>query len=91
MLVAQMAAAHIATMIFICRLAQAETVLQQDSAEQAFKLARTFTAQVEAVKRYRSDGRQIVRVERVTVEASGQAIVGAVSPRLGGGGACNGE
>jgi hypothetical protein len=38
-----------------------------------------FTTQVEALKRYRSDGQQTVRVERVTVEAGGQAVVGSVS------------
>lgn len=80
MLASQMAAVHMATMTFARRLAHVETLPQQDSAEKAFnKLARTFTAQVEALKRYRSDGHQTVRVERVTVEAGGQAIVGAVT------------
>jgi hypothetical protein len=47
---------------------------QQDSAERAFnKLARTFAAQVEALKRYRSGGEQTVRVEHVTVNEGGQA------------------
>jgi hypothetical protein len=50
---------------------------QQDSAERAFNmLARTFAAQVEALKRYRTGGGQTVRVERVT---RGQAIVGNVT------------
>jgi hypothetical protein len=53
---------------------------QQDSAERAFnKLVRTFAAQVEALKRYRTGGEQTVRVERVTVNEGGQAIVGNVS------------
>ena len=53
---------------------------QQDSAERAFnKLARTFTAQVEALKRYRNRADQTVRVEHVTVNEGGQAIVGNVS------------
>ena len=57
-----------------------ENIRQQDSAERAFnKLARTFAAQVEALKRYRSGGEQTVRVEHVTVNEGGQAIVGNVS------------
>lgn len=88
MLGAQMAAVHMATMTFARRLAHVENLQQQDSAERAFnKLARTFATQVEALKRYRSKGQQTVRVERVTVEAGGQAVVGAVSaPAAGGGG-----
>jgi LmbE family N-acetylglucosaminyl deacetylase len=86
MLASQMAAVHLATMTFARRLAHVENIPQQDAAERAFnKLARTFTTQIEALKRYRSDGKQTVRVERVTVEAGGQAVVGAVSlPRSRG-------
>jgi hypothetical protein len=80
MLASQMAAVHLATMTFARRLAHVENLPQQEGAERAFnKLARTFTTQVEALKRYRSDGQQTVRVERVTVEAGGQAVVGSVS------------
>lgn len=87
MLAVQMAAVHLATMTFARRLAHVENLPQQEGAERAFnKLARTFTTQIEALKRYRSDGKQTVRVERVTVEAGGQAVVGAVSVRSPGGG-----
>jgi hypothetical protein len=80
MLAAQMAAVHNATMTFARRLNHVDNIPQQDSAERAFnKLARTFAVQVEALKRYRSGGEQIVRVERVTVNEGGQAIVGAVT------------
>ena len=41
-------------------------------------LARTYSAQMDSLKRYRSKGQQIVRVERVNVESGGQAVVGAV-------------
>jgi hypothetical protein len=59
-----------------------ENIPQQDSAERAFnKLARTFAAQVEALKRYRTGGGQTVRVEHVTIHEGGQAIVGNVSQR----------
>jgi hypothetical protein len=80
MLAAQMAAVHMATMTFARRLANVDTIPQQDSAGRAFnKLARTFAAQMEALKRYRSTGQQKVTVEHVTVQAGGQAIVGNVA------------
>jgi hypothetical protein len=89
MLAAQMAAVHNATMTFARRLNHVDNIPQQDSAERAFnKLARTFAAQVEALKRYRTGGQQKVTVEHVTVNAGGQAIVGNVgtpsSPGVGG-------
>ena len=80
MLAAQMAAVHNATMTFARRLNHVENIPQQDSAERAFnKLARTFAAQVETLKRYRSSSEQTMRVEHVTVNNGGQAIVGDVS------------
>ena len=80
MLAVQMAAVHDATMTLARRLNKTETIPQQDSAERAFnKLARTFAAQIEALKRYRSAGEQTVRVEHVTVNDGGQAIVGNVT------------
>ena len=80
MLAAQMAAVHNATMTFARRLAHVDNIPQQDSAERAFnKLAKTFASQVEALKRYRTGGEQIVRVEHVTVNEGGQAIVGRVT------------
>jgi hypothetical protein len=86
MLAAQMAAVHSATMTFARRLNHVDNLAQQDSAERAFnKLARTFTAQVEALKRYRSRGEQTVRVEHVTVNEGGQAIVGHVADWGGAG------
>src|SRR4051794_32591467 len=80
MLAAQMAAVHRATLTFARRLNHVETIPQQDSAERAFnKLARTFTAQMEALKRYRTGGEQKVTVQYVTVNEGGQAVVGHVS------------
>ncbi len=79
MLAAQMAAVHMAILTFARRLAHTENIPQQDSAERAFnKLARTFTTQMEALKRYRTGGQQTVTVEHVTVKAGGQAFVGNV-------------
>lgn len=80
LLCAQMAAIHQATMMMARRLNLAETLPQQDAAERALnKLARTYAAQIEAMKRYRGTGQQKVVVEHVTVNAGGQAIVGSVT------------
>jgi hypothetical protein len=87
MLAAQMAAVHTASMTFARRLANVENIPQQDSAQTAFnKLARTFAAQVEALKRYRSGGEQKMTVQHVHVAEGGQAIVGNVSAPAPGGG-----
>jgi hypothetical protein len=52
---------------------------QQDSAQNALnKLMRTFTNQVETLKRYRSNAQQTVKVEHVHIYEGGQAIVGNV-------------
>ena len=88
MLAVQMATVHTATMSMARRLA-AEDPEHQDSAERALnKLARTFTAQVEALKRYRTGGEQKVTVQHVSVSDGGQAIVGNVTqaPARGGAG-----
>jgi RecC C-terminal domain len=80
MLAAQMAVVHLMTMKLAQRLRHAEILPQQDSAERALnKLARTFTTQLEALKRYRSGGEQKVTVQHVSVSEGGQAIVGNVT------------
>jgi len=85
MLAAQMAAIHTATMTFTRRLANVETIQQQDSAERALnKLARTFAMQMEALKRYRTGGEQKVTVQHVSVNEGGQAIVGNVNQAASG-------
>ncbi|WP_458790895.1 hypothetical protein [Yoonia sp. MH D7] len=79
LLFTQMAAIHQATMMLARRLNHVENIPQQDAAERALnKLGRTYAAQMDTLKRYRSKG-QTVRVERVTVESGGQAIVGNVT------------
>jgi hypothetical protein len=84
LLFTQMAAVHQATMMMARRLNHVDNIRQQDAAERALnKLGRTYAAQMDTLKRYRSKG-QTVRVERVTVESGGQAIVGNVTK---GGGA----
>ena len=67
-------------MTFARRLNRVENIPQQDSAERALnKLARTFTSQMEALKRYRSEGQQKILVQHTstmntTVNAD-QAVV----------------
>jgi hypothetical protein len=80
MLAVQMGAIHQATMMMAWRLNHVANIAQQDAAERALnKLARTYTMQMEALKRCRTGGQQKVTVEHVTVNAGGQAIVGAVA------------
>lgn len=86
MLAAQMAATHLATMTMAGRLNRIDNIPQQDSTERALnKLARTYTTQMDTLKRYRAKANQTVRVERVTVEDGGKAIVGDVSYQGGEG------
>ena len=80
MLVAQMAAVHMAAMKPSRRLAKANYLEHRDSAERMFnKLMRTFVTQMEALKRYRTGGQQKVTVQHVNVGEGGQAIVGNVT------------
>ena len=80
MLAAQMAAVHLAIMALARRLASVKSLPEQDSAERALnKSMRTFTTQMEALKRYRTGGEQKVTVQHVTVGEGGQAIVGNVN------------
>ena len=80
MLATQMASVHIAMMRFSGLLASAENAVQFEIYERAFtKLARTFSVQIEALRKHRSGGTQVVVVKHVRVEAGGQAIVGNVT------------
>ena len=86
LLAVQMAAIHTATMVAARRLTHCETLAQQDSNSSMLnKLARTFSAQIETLKRYRADGEQKVTVQHQHVNVSAnQAVVGI---NQGGGGA----
>ena len=54
------------------------------NANRANKLLKTFIAQVEALKKYRTGGQQKMTVEHVHVHKGGQAIVGSVNQGEGG-------
>lgn len=85
MLAVQMAATHVALIRSSRWLAGAETIPQVEAHYSGYnKLARTYAAQVEALRKHRNGGSQTVRVEHVTVEAGAQAVVGNV--QTGGGG-----
>jgi hypothetical protein len=85
MLAVQMAATHVATIRSARWLANTESIPQVQAHYVGFnKLARTFAAQVEALRKHRTGGTQTVTVQHVTVSDGGQAIVGNV--QHGGGG-----
>lgn len=79
MLAVQMAATHVAMIRSARWLAGANNIPQVQAHYTGFnKLARTFAAQVEALRKHRTGGEQRVTVQHVTVADGGQAIVGAV-------------
>ena len=84
MLSVQMAATHVATIRSARWLANTDSIAQVQAHYTGFnKLARTFAAQVEALRKHRTGGEQRVLVQHVNVSDGGQAIVGNVS--TGGG------
>ncbi|MGR3757268.1 MAG: hypothetical protein ACU0AT_08610 [Tranquillimonas sp.] len=80
MLVVQMTATHTAATEMARRLADMSSSCQvRESLERSVsRLSRTYHAQMEALKKRRAKAQQTVRVERVTVESGGQAVVGSV-------------
>ena len=86
MLAAQMVATHEAAMECFRRAALSEQTFvgRELGLKYGDKLVRSFAALTDALNRHRGKGQQVVRVEHVTVQAGGQAIVGAVTQ--GGGG-----
>ena len=79
MLAVQLAATHVATIRQAGWLAKSENQAQLDGRGNGYnKLARTFAAQVETLRKHRNGGNQTVTVQHVNVEDGGQAIVGNV-------------
>ena len=84
LLSAQLVSAHHAAMDCYKRAAGGELPLEvwREALNQANRLSRTSAALIEALNRHRGkSGQQTVRVEHVTVNDGGQAIVGAVETR----------
>jgi hypothetical protein len=83
MLALQMAAVHVNTMMVGRRLAFSENIAEQDSTGSAFnKLCRTYTTQMEILKRYQTS-REDVTVQNVLVTEGGQAVVANVEAAAG--------
>lgn len=84
MLVAQMTASHVAISTLTERMTYQNASEVRESLERSVtRLSRTYLAQMDALRKHRARAQQTVRVERVTVNEGGQAIVGDVS-RVGG-------
>ena len=79
LLAVQMASTHVAMMRTGQKLANAEYLNQFEAYERAYnKLARTYTRQMETLRKHRNGGKQTVTVQHVNVEDGGQAIVGNI-------------
>lgn len=87
MLCSQLVALHSHGMDFMRRaMLPDQTVDGVDAnVSRASKTLRTFATMAECLRTYRGGGHQKVTVEHVTVQAGGQAIVGAVQGGTGGG------
>jgi hypothetical protein len=85
MLAAQMVGVHAAAMECLRRAMAANATLEgrEMNLGQANRLVRSYAALLGALDQHRGKGRQVVRVEHVTVNAGGRAIVGAVDHRRG--------
>jgi hypothetical protein len=79
-IVVQMACVHLATMAVLGRLGGGHGgdrhVLAAATA--ASRLSRTFAILVETLRRLRSGGSQVIRIERVDVRDGGQAVIGNI-------------
>jgi hypothetical protein len=85
MLIAQMIGCHNAAMECFRRamISEQPHLGRQQNLSFANKLSRTYALHMEALDKHRGKGQQTVRVEHVTVNAGGQAIVGNVESRAG--------
>ena len=84
-LATQMAATHHASLEMMRRVMIDEQTVEgvNYGINRVTKLMRTYTAQMEALQKYRSKGQQTIQVQHVQVNDGGQAIVGNV--KTGGG------
>jgi hypothetical protein len=82
-LVIQMACTHTAAMAVLARVGNGCGGVRSLTAvtNAASRLLRAYAVQVEALRRLRNGGSQLVRVEHVHINEGGQAIVGSVTGR----------
>lgn len=79
LLAVQIAVTHTSLMAMSAKMNDASALEEQEVFERSFNcLARTFTAQTEALRKPRTGRQSKVTVEYVTVSEGGQAIVGSV-------------
>lgn len=82
MLAFQMATVHVLSLRHARSMVTSERIDQLDIQERVVnKLMRTFTTQMEALRKHRNGGSQKMTVEHVHVYSGGQAIVGNVTHR----------
>jgi len=81
MLCEQMAACHRKAMDFVGR----EGLGEQNAMNQAIRLMRVFSGQVEALKIWRSKGSQTMTIRHVNVNVNGQAVMGEITNTQTGG------
>jgi hypothetical protein len=80
MLASQMAALHMASLVYAERVMRGTYLDQLEHHMKALtKLTRAYATQLEALRKYRSGGEQKITVQHVTVNDGGQAIVGDVT------------
>ena len=80
MLISQMTATHVAMSVLSQKMMDAPSHQMRESLERSqTRLSRTFLSQMEALRKHLAKAQQTVRVEHVTVNAGGQAIVGNVA------------
>jgi hypothetical protein len=79
-IVIQMACLHSATMAVLGRLGGAHGGDRNvvAAATAASRLSRSFAILVETLRRLRSGGSQVIRIERVEVKGGGQAVIGNI-------------
>ena len=87
LLAVQMVQTHNLALVYLGRAgSKTQTALGIEMfANFANRLLRTFTAQMETLKSYRTKGEQKVEVKHVHVNRGGQAVVGTVNHTTGGG------
>jgi len=86
MLLVQLVGVHVQTMN-LCTHADLSEFIEVKAAllKAMNNSGRTFLEQMMTLKKYRSKASQTVRIERVNVNEGGQAIIGDVSAKKGGG------
>lgn len=85
LLITQMAATHMAVVRAGRGMAMATEMRRFEAYSNTFnKLTRTYAAQMEALRKHRNGGKQVVQVQHINVKDGGQAVIGNVQAGEGG-------